>query len=74
MYFWMGQQLMSDQAKMYISKMPKWLGATWDSLDCLDIPWCSLCLKHLGKDWEKWSSIFKWSQVISSGLKQLQGT
>ena len=25
-----------------ISKMPKLIGTSWDSLDCLDIPWCGL--------------------------------
>ena len=50
-----------------ISKMPNLLGATWDSLDSLDIPWCNL--KQLDRDWEKCPSILKWSQAASSELK-----
>ena len=52
----------------HISKMPNLLGATWDSLDCLDIPWCSL--KPLWMTWQRLRKMTKHFQVISRDLKQ----
>ena len=48
----------------FISKMPNLLGATWDSLYCLDIPQYSL--KQLETTWQRLRKITKHSQVISS--------
>ena len=50
-----------------ISKMPNLLGATWDSLDCLDIPWCSL--KQLETSWQRLRKMPKQSQAVSSEFK-----
>ena len=58
----------------YISKMPNLLGATWDSLDSLDIPWCSLKqleTTEIEKNAQAFSSGLKPPQAVSSELKLL---